>query len=169
MHGYIFISDVRHDYILDMVIAMVHFVGHQRNLLWRNTDQMLYMNKDVNLGSRVLWSFLPNNLIVRCTWIFTFTFTSTLRTLWRTEQILNCCFLSEDLGFNFRSLDNRSNQPDTPNHLRQNIMEVDAHSFVQEALQILKCRTEPSPIQQPEINKKHNIQQDDGKYVRIYR
>lgn len=31
-------------------------------------------------------------------------------------------------------------------------MVVDAHSLVQEVLQILKCRTEPNPIQQSYTN-----------------
>lgn len=44
-------------------------------------------------------------------------------------------------------------------------MEVDAHSFVQEALQTLKCHTEPNPIQQTERHKWHHLQH--GKYVKI--
>lgn len=45
--------------------------------------------------------------------------------------------------------ENHSDQPDTQDHLRQNIEVVDAHSLVQEALQILECHREPKPIHEP--------------------
>ena len=56
------------------------------------------------------------------------------------------------IKYNQAEINKCSWQPDIQDHLQQNIKEVDDHCAVQEALQILKCHTEPNPIQQSYTN-----------------